>query len=95
MTAYMIAELSIKDTAAFAEYAKAVRPIIEKYGGRVIVRSDAAMPLEGEAPRHFVLIQFNSMDDAKRFYGSEEYRAPLQKRLSGIATGRVFLADGA
>jgi uncharacterized protein (DUF1330 family) len=35
------------------------------------------------------------MDAAKRFYHSEEYREPLQRRLGGIATGRVFLVAGA
>ena len=93
MAAYMIAELTIHDATAFAEYAKAVRPLIERYGGRVVVRSDAATSLEGDVPNHFVLIRFNSMDDAKRFYESDEYRRPRQSRLGGIATGRVFLAE--
>jgi len=69
--------------------------LIEKFGGRVVARSDAATALEGAAPDHFVVIQFDSMDAARRFYGSEEYREPLQQRLGGIATGRVFLVAGA
>jgi uncharacterized protein (DUF1330 family) len=93
MSAYLIADLTIQDSEAFAAYVKVVGPLIGKFGGRVIARSDAAMALEGAPPNHFVIIQFDSMAAAKRFYHSEEYRAPLQQRLGGTATGRVFLVD--
>ena len=95
MSAYLIADLTIRNAAAFAAYVKVAGPLIEKFGGRVIARSDAATALEGVPPQHFVIVQFDSADAAKRFYHSDEYRAPLQKRLGGIASGRVFIIDGA
>jgi uncharacterized protein (DUF1330 family) len=95
MSAYLVADLTIRNAAGFAAYVKVAGPLIEKFGGRVIARSDAATALEGAPPDHFVIIQFASMDAAKRFYHSEEYREPLQRRLGGIATGRVFLVEGA
>jgi len=95
MSAYLIADLTIRNAAAFAAYVKVAGPLIEKFAGRVIARSDAATALEGVPPNHFVIVQFDSMDAAKRFYQSEEYREPLQRRLGGIATGRVFLVAGA
>jgi uncharacterized protein (DUF1330 family) len=91
----MIADLTIQNAAGFAAYVKVAGPLIEKFGGRVIARSDAAVALEGVPPNHFVVIHFDSMDAAKRFYDSEEYRAPLQQRLAGLATGRVFIVAGA
>jgi len=94
MSAYLIAELTIEDSEAFAAYVKVAGPLIAKFGGQVIARSDAATPLEGLPPKHFVIVEFDSVDAAKRFYHSEEYREPLEKRLGGIATGRVFLVDG-
>lgn len=95
MSAYLVADLTIEDREAFAAYVKAVGPLIETFGGRVIARTEAATALEGVPPNHFVVIQFDSMDAAKRFYRSEEYRDPLQRRLGGMARGRVFLVDGA
>ena len=95
MSVYLIADLTIRDRDAFAAYVKVAGPLIEKFGGRVVARSDAATALEGVPPNHFVVIQFESMDAAKRFYHSEEYREPLRRRLGGIATGRVFLVEGA
>ena len=95
MSAYLIADLTIRNAAAFAAYVKVAGPLIEKFGGRVIARSDAATALEGMPPDHFVVIQFASMDAAKRFYHSDEYREPLQQRLGGNATGSVFLVDSA
>jgi len=94
MSAYLVADLNIQDRQAFAAYVKVVGPLIEKFGGRVIARTEAATALEGVPPNHFVVIQFESMDAAKRFYHSDEYRAPLERRLGGVATGRVFLVDG-
>ena len=95
MPVYLIADLTIHDAAGFAAYVKAAGPLIQKYGGRVIARSDAATALEGLAPQHFVVIQFDSMAAAKRFYDSEDYRELRERRLGGIASGRVFLVEGA
>jgi uncharacterized protein (DUF1330 family) len=95
MPAYLIADLAIRNAEMFAAYVKVAGPLIGKFGGKVIARSDAAVALEGVPPNHFVIVQFDSMDAAKRFYHSEEYREPLQRRLGGIATGRVFLVAGA
>jgi uncharacterized protein (DUF1330 family) len=95
MPAYLVADLTIENAAGFAAYVKVVGPLIEKFGGKVIARSDAATTLEGLPPNHFVIIQFGSMEAAKRFYDSDEYREPLRQRLGGIATGRVFLVAGA
>ena len=95
MPAYLVADLMILNADAFAAYVKVAGPVIEKFGGRALARSDTAIALEGAPPNYFVIIQFDSMDAAKRFYHSEDYREPLQRRLAGIATGRVFLVDGA
>ena len=95
MSAYLVADLTIQNAAGFAAYVNVVGPLIGKFGGRVIARSDAATALEGAPPNHFVIIQFNSMEAAKRFYNLDDYREPLRQRLDGIATGRVFLVAGA
>jgi uncharacterized protein (DUF1330 family) len=95
MSAYLIADLTIENAEGFAAYVKVAGPLIEKFGGRVIARSEAAVALEGVPPNHFVVIHFDSMEAAKRFYDSDEYRTPLRQRLGGLATGRVFLVAGA
>lgn len=95
MSAYLVADLTIENAAGFAAYVKVVGPLIGKFGGKVIARSDTATALEGLPPNHFVIIQFDSMEAAKRFYDSDDYREPLRQRLGGIATGRVFLVAGA
>ena len=38
MPAYFIAQVDIKDLEKFGEYAKATPPLIEKYGGKFLVR---------------------------------------------------------
>lgn len=93
MTAYIVADLDIHDAGAWNRYVEAVVPLIEKYGGRSIVRHGAIKVLEGEAPKHFVVVQFDTMEAAARFYDAPEYAAPRQLRLKA-ATGPVFIVEG-
>ena len=93
MSAYIIADLTIHDPAGYADYARQVSPLVEKYGGRFVVQRGNVVPLEGDAPKDFIAVQFESMADAKRFFDAPEYAAPRALRLK-CATGNVFIVEG-
>ena len=93
MAAYIIADLTIHDPAGYAAYAEQVAPLVEKYGGRFVVRRGNVVPLEGEAPRDFIAVRFESMADAKCFYDAPDYAGPCALRRKS-ATGNVFIVDG-
>jgi uncharacterized protein (DUF1330 family) len=71
-----------------------VPAVIARFGGRYLVRGGAVETLEGDwrVPR-LVVIAFDSMAQAKRFYYSPEYQEILPLRLAA-AEGEVVLVEG-
>ena len=49
--AYFIVNVEITDPTAYEDYRAKVPAIIEKYGGRYLVRGGAQETIEGEPPR--------------------------------------------
>jgi len=82
MPAYAIVDVTTTDPALMDEYRKLVPATFEAYGGKFIVRGGAHQTIEGEwKPNRLVMIEFPSMDHAKRWYASPEYQEPLAMRL--------------
>lgn len=94
MAACIIADVEVHDPDAFGLYRERVPAVIEKYGGRYLVRGGAIHPREGELGLHRVIvIEFPSMDAARRFYDSPDY-APLLDLRRGCATTKLALVEG-
>jgi uncharacterized protein (DUF1330 family) len=82
MAAYIIADLTVTDLPTMEEYRKQVPATVAKYGGRFLVRGGAHQIVEGDwKPNRVVVLEFPSMEQAKRWYDSEEYREPKAMRL--------------
>jgi uncharacterized protein (DUF1330 family) len=95
MAAYFIVELEVTDSGAFEEYRKQVPATIEKYGGRYVVRGGKSETLEGDwHPKRVVVLEFPSVEQAKRWYGSPEYKPLLALRLKS-SRGKLILVEGA
>jgi uncharacterized protein (DUF1330 family) len=91
---YIVAEIEVRDGAAYREYAAAVAPIVAQYGGRYLVRGGTSEAKEGVVPAgRAVIIAFPTLAAARTFYDSPEYAAiaPLRLRSS---SSRVFLVEG-
>ena len=75
MAAYLIVDIEIKDPARYAEYVKAVPPIIAKHGGKYLVRGGKMQTLEGTwNPKRVVVVEFESFEKAMAWWSSEEYQ---------------------
>ena len=95
MPSYIIANVSVKDPATFEEYRKQVPATIAKHGGRYIVRGGKTERLEGEwMASRLVVLEFPSLDQARRWYDSEDYRGPKALRMTCAMTD-VLLVEGA
>jgi uncharacterized protein (DUF1330 family) len=82
MPAYVVVDVTVTDPATMEEYRKQVPATIAKYGGRFLVRGGAHQTMEGDwKPNRLVILEFPSLEQAKRWYDSEEYRAPKAMRL--------------
>ena len=76
MAAYLIVDLEVTDPAGYDEYRRELAPTIEPYRARTVVRTTEIEVLEGEwRPNQIVVLEFDSMDDARRWWESEEYLA--------------------
>jgi len=84
--AYVVARITVIDPEAYAEYVKAATEAIRKYGGRPLARGGAHLALEGEARPRNVILEFESLDQAERYYRSPEYQAAIKLRENaGVA----------
>ncbi|HXA97891.1 MAG TPA: DUF1330 domain-containing protein [Candidatus Dormibacteraeota bacterium] len=82
MAAYVIVDLVVTDPVTMDEYRKQVPATLAKYGGRFLVRGGAHHTVEGDwKPNRVVVLEFPSLEQAKRWYDSEEYREPKAMRL--------------
>ena len=94
MAAYFIVDNEVTDPAGFEEYRKQVPGTVEKYGGKFLVRGGQMQTLEGDwKPNRIVVTEFLSIEDARRWYDSEEYR-PLKELRLRTARGSVVLVEG-
>ena len=95
MPAYFIVDNEVTDPAGFEEYRKQVPGTLEKYGGKILVRGGQMQTLEGDwKPKRIVVTEFPSIEQARRWYDSEEYR-PLRALRLRTARGSVVLVEGA
>ena len=94
MAGYVVVQVSIHDPEGFAVYRDMVPPTLETYGGRYLVRGGDWENLEGEwNPQRMVIIEFDSVDQAKSWWASEEY-APAKKLREETATSKLVIVDG-
>ena len=67
---------------------------LTKYGGRFIVRGGKFEKLEGNwEPKRLVLLEFPSVEQAKQWYDSDEYR-PLKAMRFKASNSNVILVEG-
>lgn len=94
MPAYVLAEIEVTNPDGYKEYTAVVPATIEKYGGRFLTRGGKVEMLEGDWPaRRRVLIEFPSMEAAKRWWDSPEYQKPKAMRRAN-SQGRLLLLEG-
>lgn len=94
MPAYVIVEVDIHDPDAYSQYRTLSGPAVAAHGGRFLVRGGPAELLEGsDEPKRIVVLEFDSMDAARRWYDSPEYREARAAR-EGAATARFVLVEG-
>jgi len=94
MAAYLIFALDITDPEGFREYAECVGPTHEHYGGKLLVPGQICETLEGEwRPNRLAMLEFDSAEQARRWYTSEEY-APLKHIGFKTANTQLILVEG-
>jgi uncharacterized protein (DUF1330 family) len=92
MAAYWIARARIVDPVQYKRYTDQVPEILKRYGGKVLSRGAPFETLEGPKTfERFVLIEFESMEAAKRCFESPEYVAAAAHRRSGAGQNELTI----
>ncbi len=90
---YLVAHIRVHDKERFADFKSMAGPGIRKYGGKVLVLSPNADHREGELRGLTVLLEFESVGAAQRFYEPEEYTAAKTVREEAAQTD-LLLVEG-
>jgi uncharacterized protein (DUF1330 family) len=84
--------LEVTDAEKLERYREGVLPTVERYGGRYLTVGGRSDIVEGQwRPVFPVLIEFPSLDEAHRWYDSEEYRELKALRLAATRGNAVFI----
>jgi uncharacterized protein (DUF1330 family) len=94
MTAYAIFEVEVTDPARYEDYKKLAPPVIAAFGGRYLARGGAAEMLEGDwIPNRVVILEFPTVEKAKEWLRSPEYREARALRHKTART-RAIVVQG-
>lgn len=92
--AFTIAEIQVTDPDTFKQYAQATGAAIPIAGGRFIVRSGKSFVINGEDPKAIAVIQWESLDKARAYFASADYKKLVPVRDQG-SKFRAFTIEGA
>ena len=95
MKAYMIVRCVIHDREKFISgYGTEAAKLLEKYGGKYLIRAPGAIPLEGidDDNNSVVISEWPSKERALEFWNSDEYQE-IKKLREGIAECKVLIIE--
>jgi uncharacterized protein (DUF1330 family) len=95
MPAYIIVETDIHDPEQYERYKEASPGAVAAGGGRFLVRGGELAVLEGDwQPKRLVLLEFDDLDAAKRFYESPAYQEAKRLREGAADLNMVAVQGG-
>ncbi|MEO8209946.1 MAG: DUF1330 domain-containing protein [bacterium] len=94
MSAYIIVEIKIHNHEEYENYKKLTPATLKAYDGKFIVRGGESEILEGDwTPGRIVILEFSDMQQAKKWWSSEEY-APAKKIRQNCSYTKMILVEG-
>ena len=94
MAVYSVSDITVKDPYAYKEYMMLAAPLVEKFGGRYLVRGGRVTPGEGGwTPNRIVILEFPDEESLMVFRNSLEY-APVGEIRHKAADTKSFRVEG-
>jgi uncharacterized protein (DUF1330 family) len=95
MPAYLIADIHVRDTALYEEYRRLAMPVIAAHGGKYLAKGTCRFEvLEGAwTPRRLVVLEFETAEQARRWYESSDYRKVRDLRQRSASTNMVMITS--
>jgi len=93
MAAYIVSQM--RNSSAYDAYRTAVTELNRKRGARILTRRRTAKCIEGDwQADSMVIIEFESLEAAQRFYDSQEYEE-MKKLRQDAPPLTIVIVDGA
>lgn len=98
----MILDITVHDSLQYQQYRLKVEPLIEKFGGKYMVRS-GGMAFDPETerkitaveggwnPDRFIIIEWASKEQLQRFAISEDYKTVMELRKNAASTKSIIV----
>ena len=90
---YIVGDIHVRDKVGLEKFIEMVKPILKEYDAKVLVRTPNAEAREGKKTGIVVVLEFESIDKARKFYECEAYQAAKAVRDEACDTD-LFLAEG-
>lgn len=95
MTAYLLATIDVRDPAGYEAYKSTAPALIEKHGGRYIVRGGNRSVVEGSWPEgRIVVLEFPDWDSANAFVDDPAYE-PVAAIRHDTTDSHIWIVEGA
>ncbi len=95
MKSYFIVSVQIQDQRLrplYDEYIACVRPVVERYGGSYLVRTEKICALsEAWSPDRVIVIEFPDRQALDSCFASEEYRAIAGLRMQSVKADAIIV----
>ena len=88
---YVLAFLDVHNKEVMAEYKKVTGPIIKQHGGKLLAASPNPDMKEGYIAGITAIIEFASLEDARKWYDSQENQQAKAVRDKGVTTIMILL----
>ena len=93
MSAYVLVDVDVNDPARYETYKPLAHAAITRYGGRYLARGGETAILEGDwTPGRVVVLEFPTLDAARSWFDSPEYRAARDAREGAARMNMVAVA---
>lgn len=83
-----------RDCSDYEDYIRMVKPIVERYGGRYLIRSDKVEALQEQwQPDRVIVIAWDTKEQMETCFSSEEYRRIAAKREKTVDSRAIIVEE--
>lgn len=94
MIYFIVVINEIKDKAKYEEYIRFVKPIVEEYGGRYLIRSNRVVALQKEwSPERVIVIEWDTREQLELCFSSHEYKEIVDKRKNSVSSRAIIVEE--
>lgn len=88
---YWIAHITVTNPDEYAEYVRLDTPVVERFGGKFIVRGGRSETPETPQKDRHVVVEFPDYDAALACYNSDDYQTAAAIRLANSDSDFIII----